>query len=69
MKQPQNLGIALLHSVSLAMTAFGSIILWSSLMPYGNAPEIVDGALRFATTHPTLKFLNIAGNISTDLLS
>ncbi|MEH2053153.1 hypothetical protein [Nostoc sp.] len=37
-------------------------------MPYSNAPEIVDGALRFATTHPTLKFLNIAGNISTDLL-
>ncbi|WP_221644701.1 hypothetical protein, partial [Nostoc sp. UCD121] len=30
---------------------------------------IVDGALRSATTHPTLKFLNIAGNISTDLLS
>ncbi|MHC5599653.1 MAG: hypothetical protein ACYTXC_27590 [Nostoc sp.] len=31
--------------------------------------EIVDGALRSATTHPTLKFLNIAGNISTDLLT
>ncbi|EKF03032.1 hypothetical protein FDUTEX481_05835 [Tolypothrix sp. PCC 7601] len=31
MKQPQNIGIASLHSVSLAMTAFGSIILWSSL--------------------------------------
>ncbi len=38
------------------------------VMPYSNAPEIVDGALRFATTHPTLKFVNIAGNISTDLL-
>ncbi|MEH2051105.1 hypothetical protein [Nostoc sp.] len=36
-------------------------------MPYSNAPEILT-VRRLATTHPTLKFLNIDGNISTDLL-
>jgi hypothetical protein len=28
-----------------------------------------DGALRWATTHPTFKFLKIAGNIDTDLVA
>ncbi|MEH1790627.1 MAG: hypothetical protein V7L23_34965 [Nostoc sp.] len=36
-------------------------------MPYSNAPEIVDGAALGDNT--TLKFLNIAVNISTDLLT
>ncbi|WP_334709476.1 hypothetical protein [Nostoc sp.] len=36
-------------------------------MPYSNAPEIVDGAALGDNT--TLKFLKIAGNISTDLLN
>ena len=46
------------------------------VMPKANAPWIVDtksrsfdGALRCATTHPTLKVLNIAWNISADLLN
>ncbi|WP_334733980.1 hypothetical protein [Nostoc sp.] len=37
------------------------------VMPYSNAPEIVDGAALGDNT--TLKFLKIAGNISTDLLN
>ncbi|MEH1783879.1 MAG: hypothetical protein V7K67_06970 [Nostoc sp.] len=37
-------------------------------MPYSNAPEIVDGAALGDNT-PYIKFLNIAGNISTDLLT
>ncbi len=50
MKQPQNLGIArasdaagcTLQSVSLAMTAFGSIILWSSLDKYSSPSYLCD---------------------------